>query len=308
MKKTLLTILILSLISLSSCVNSDDLKANFYIVGDVEEIGSGESVTFNGSDSEGEIERFRFFSSIDGDLCVGTAQVCEAKSLSNGLHTISLEVREYSGRVEIVSRSLRVGSYEDNTSYINSLSASLSTLNQIVNYGSKIFLDGSESGGDISEYIFKSSLDGELTCSEENSPICETTLKTVGDHTLTLLIKDSRGNIDIESVNVSVTEYIEDEVSSISADLELLSEQTQFLINRENIIFSAYGSSGDIEEYIFQSSLDGTLCEGENSPMCKTDFQTTGIHTITLTVVNSSTLQIDTDYLTVVVVDEELQQ
>ncbi len=269
-----------------------------------------QNIILNGTESIGNITEFVWRSSIDGELNCKTnnSSICETV-LSAGNHTIYLIVKNEFGKIDVSNEEILINSDKNKVLFPIINIIPYVDINQSISDNQKIVLDGSSSGGNITRFVWKSSIDGNL-CQDSNLSICETFLKSTGQHIISLTVFDKNNNFETiyKIINVKSKLYA-------NLNIQNLSVSNKSFFADEKITMLANDIEGNISQYIFKSSRDGILCDINstnlriietnetnltevinNQPLCETSLKTVGKHIITLIVKDKSgELSIDSE-------------
>ncbi len=208
-------------------------------------------------------------SSIDGEFYNGTESEFYYGNLSNGTHTIYLRVTDDFG----------VWSNEVFTTLIvNGIPRARMEIVPSPVVVSKMvsFVANATDDGTITQYSWRSSLDGELY----NGTGSEFSLSdlSVGNHTIYLMVKD---NYDVWSEKVNGTLIVHERPVA-----EIVSINPKPALEGDKIHFSGSGSDdGTITQYAWRSARDGEFHNGTESEFEYTGLSP-GIHAISLTVMD----------------------
>ena len=148
----------------------------------------GEEISFvgHGEDTDGDIEAYKWESTLDGVLSESPSFV--TNGLSEGNHVIAFSVKDNEGAwSEPATTTLRVGNPPNSipTAVIDSVSPNPADLGQSVSFSGH----GEDSDGTIISYRWESDLDGLLSVQPEFA----TTELSQGTHTITLVVIDDLG-------------------------------------------------------------------------------------------------------------------
>jgi hypothetical protein len=218
-----------------------------------------EEIFFNGSgeDSDGIIVAYEWTSSIDGFL--SNEEDFSATGFSVGNHYISFRVQDNSSRwSDDDSTTLVVNPNYFPIAVIDSISPSPAR------FSDEIFFNGtsSDSDGTIVAYLWKSTIDGELSTEEDFS----TTGLSGGSHSIRFSVQDNDGGwSDYDSRTLVVYPN-----SLPIAVIDLISPSPARF--SDEIFFNGSGedSDGTVVAYEWTSSIDGFLSDEE-------DFSITGL-------------------------------
>jgi len=232
----------------------------------------------HGTDEGGTIESYLWNSSIDGKLYEGDSDTFDSDSLSYGSHTIFFKVLDDDGMwSDTVSVELRINARPTVTVF--RISEDLVEEGQEVEFQG----EGSDADGSIVEYQWNSDIDGYLG----NDSSFETSTLSLGTHTISFKVKDDNGTWSLEdSGTLAVTRRPVAFIDSISPD------PTH---DDDTVEFQGRGTDedGTIEAYLWNSSIDGKLYEGDSDSF---EFYclSRGHHTISLQVMDNDGMWSDT--------------
>ena len=235
------------------------------------------TATFVGSasDPDGEVSAYRWSSSIDGTLSNSLNFTTDDLSLGN--HTIYFKVKDDAGQWSTeVSSWIRVNAYP----VISTSSISPHTIYKNDLNGTTIYFNSSvsDSDGSVTHYYWNSSKDGNLATSGSFTTSVNTL--SLGNHTITLRIRDNDGAWVSTTSYLVVKSYPNATINSISHTVA--HEDASVTFNG-----SGSDSDGTITGYHWSSSLDGTL---SSSAVFSTADLSVGNHTIYLKVKDNDTL------------------
>ncbi len=303
----------ISLIFLFGC-NSDDNKLTAKLSTESLTIKSNSEIKLDGSSSEGTIKVYNFHSSLDGLLCSSTSSICEHNFSTAGEHLITLELVGYNG--EIDTEVITINVIDLNSTQINNLLlngnsvdtnetpiAKLQILKeenmfenkgtvynrynefvQIATIEETAYLSALNSSGTISNYTFKSSIEGTLC--DSSSAICEHNFSTTGIHTIILLVKTVKGytSVDYKSLIIKQNDVLS--ANTITASLTISDSDHTFSneYSKDSQILIDARNSSNANKYTFFSSKDGRLKCSDNNATCINNSLTIGNHTIYLIV------------------------
>jgi len=226
----------------------------------------------NSKDIDGYISKYIFTSSIDGELYSGTKTSIQ-KYLSVGIHEINLTVIDNESNENTSSVQIEILNEKP--------IAKLNLSKYRADKGDLIYLkakDSSDKDGEIVNYKFVSSKDGELYSGDKNSfNIDSLSGKT---HIITLTVTDDNG---AES-NISKEIQIYNELPK--ADLTILSnsysQHSEINLDGSN----SKDNDGKIDNFSFSSLKDGKLYSGKDKSFSISNLSA-GIHLIQLTVTDN---------------------
>jgi len=227
----------------------------------------GAEVRFSGSGTDsGEVVNYLWTSDLDGELYNGSDKSFRVSTLGAGTHQISLKVQDDDG---LWSREAQgtLTVHQRPVATIDSITPSPAELNGTVQ------LQGSGTDdGTITSYAWRSSRDGELY--QGNEPDLSLSNLSLGRHTISFKAMDDHEVWSVEaSESLVVTERPLAAIKDISPDS---------VTEGKKVWFNAtVTDDGDIEEYVWSSSIDGELYKGGVSGLYL-DTLSTGTHTITL--------------------------
>ncbi len=220
---------------------------------------------------DGELVRYAWRSSIDGEFYNGSEEHFKYSGLSGGNHTLFFKVQDSFGTwSEEQNISLLVN--QRPVSSIEGVSPNPSV------EGTTISFTGSgNDDGIILRYAWRSSLDGEFY--NDSSRAFSYSLLSLGTHTVFLKVLDSNGTWSEEDqteVVIATTESLARPVA------EIKSINPETVVVGTKVFFSGgEKEGGSVERYVWRSSLDGEFYNGSVSIATST-MLTLGTHTIFL--------------------------
>ena len=264
--------------------------ANFVI--STTEIEKGKELVLNSSSTDDKkVVSFQWSSSIDGSL--GSGEQLKISTLSVGIHTITLIVKDEEGLLDSTTKQITV----NNINVSTELKASIEVLGgSIFEEGEYIIFDAGESKGDIARYEF--SYSGGSLC-ESDSATCKTDKIPAGEHKIYLTIYSINGESASDSNSISVEKLIK----NMKPTANFIMSTTEIEKGKELVLNSSSTDDKKVVSFQWNSSIDGSL---GNSEQLKISTLSVGIHTITLIVkdeeglVDSTTKQ--------VTIKEDIQQ
>ena len=225
----------------------------------------GENVFYRGSGTdEGDIERYAWRSSLDGEFYNDTGSAFSDANLSLGIHTIFLKVRDNDGIwSDEVSRKLTITRIPD--AAIEGIDPNPAFDTDIITFNGS----GSDDGT-IVRYAWRSSLDGVIY--NNTGRLFTHDGLSNGTHTIFLKVRDDLGFWSKE-VNTTLTIYGRPRAHIDSIDPTPASPN-------DDILFTGHGADdGAIMRYVWRSNLQGELYNGTNGNFSETGFLR-GHHTI----------------------------
>jgi hypothetical protein len=229
----------------------------------------GELVTFSGhGNDDGNITGYAWRSTVDGYL--SSLSFFSRSSLSPGSHIIYLKVKDDDGVwSQEVSRGLEINQIPE--AIIESI-----TPNPVIIDDFVTFTGSGTDDGSINGYYWESDIDGFLSSSRTFS---SSTL-SVGEHTISLKVKDNRGVWSDIVTDILVVMEAPDNVLPI-AFIDSVSPAA--LREGEGVTFIGHGidDDGQVRKYLWESDIDGFL-SGERS-FTASDLSV-GTHVITFKV------------------------
>ena len=250
---------------------------------------SGATVTLSGTGVDAEDGNLTgasliWTSSVDGEL--GTGALVQSSSLSVGAHTISFRGADAGGKsstdtVAITISSTTQANTAPTATIVTPTAGTYTNAQNITFSGAGADTeDGALTGASV---VWSSSLDGSLGT---GNFFFKTGL-SVGTHTITLTVTDSRGATGTATVQITVTDAAGVNTAPQAFITTPLNNQT--VTTLQTVIFS--GTGVDTEDgaltgtsLAWTSSLDGVL--GSGVFFIKTGLSA-GTHTITLTATDS---------------------
>ncbi len=238
---------------------------------------SGESplFDFSGSSDDLGIVEYILTSDIDGELYRGTAEEFLADSLTEEKnHQITLQVKDKFGLE--ANSSIDIEITKRNRPPLSVLEFRGDMFSGAFTEDNEIKLSGEYSSDDreIVEYIFHSSIDGEVYRGTSNYYWLQL---SAGDHNITLTVTDSDG----VSASASAMLTIE-ETPNINPTANIGNLNSSYFTT-STISFDgsgSYDSDGNITSISWKSDIDGVLGTGSTTETTLSE----GNHTITLTV------------------------
>ncbi len=140
--------------------------------------------------------------------------------------------------------------------------------------GETVTFDAGDSTGEVAEYRWDFTGDGTVDTTTAD-PQTTFTYDEVGERTVTLEIEDGNGNTDQTSQTVTVTEP----VPEVDAVFEFSPTEP---IPGETVTFDAGGSTGDIAEYRWDLSGNGTVDTTTTDPQTTFTYDDPGERTVSL--------------------------
>ena len=237
----------------------------------------GWNVTFNGSGSDGDggIVEYRWFSSRDGLLSNQLA--FNSSNLTTGYHTISFKVRDNDGAwSEPVTREIAIGDYP--SAEVLDVEPCPLQGECVLLYGTEVIFRGTglkltNGSANLTNFSWESDLDGVLSTVAEFS----TTSLSNGSHTITFRVGNEAG---LWSPNT--TFYLRLNGQPIG----LITEAPQQAELGAMVVLSGagYDAEGEIVAYLWNSSLDGILSARDSFSSSELS---PGTHSVTLQVQDS---------------------
>ncbi|EJF07151.1 hypothetical protein ThvES_00007840 [Thiovulum sp. ES] len=264
--------------SLSKEIEIKNLKptANLYV--SKTEFKKDEEIILNGSssfDSDGEIKKYIFTSSLNGTLYTGERSSFTATSLKAGEHEITLTVEDDNGEKN---------STETKFTILNELpSATLDIDGRSFSQHAKVQIDGSassDSDGEIVKYIFKSNQDGIIYNGSQS--IVEISTLSPAEHIIELEVVDDSGASAYSSNYRRIT-IIENGKPIPVLEIEDKEYLLDDVVYLNGLSSSDEDGIDDIVSYTFTSSRDGELYSGTTNYFHARNLSI-GDHEISLTV------------------------
>jgi len=233
----------------------------------------GENITFEAAaeDDDGEVVKYYWHSSIDGDIYYGTSPEFIYSGLSSGNHTIKMKAMDDDGAWS---------DYDDARLLVNGSGNGTGKPEAMIlevdpgsaDQGEYVTFEGSGSGGTIVKFKWRSDLDGDLYYGTHWT--FATKKLSNGTHTIYFSVMDSDGDWSDEvSVQVTINGLPWAYIVSISPNPALYEAE---------VTFSARGvDDGSIYKYLWNSSIDGELYEGTNTSFTSSELSA-GTHYIHL--------------------------
>jgi len=237
----------------------------------------GWNVTFNGSgsDGDGEIVEYRWFSSRDGLLSNQSA--FNSSTLTTGYHTVSFKVRDNDGVwSEPVTREIAIGDYP---------SAEVLAVEPCSLQGECVLLHGTEvifrgtglkltaGSANLTNFSWESDLDGVLSTVAEFS----TTALSNGSHTITFRVGNEAG---LWSSNTTFFLRLNGQPICLITEAPPQAEFGALVV----LSGAGYDAEGEVVAYFWNSSLDGKLSERDSFSSSELS---PGTHNVTLQVQDS---------------------
>ncbi len=246
---------------------------------------TGQSVLFNGigDDTDGIITSYQWVSNVDG--VIGDTNSFSLNSLSIGLHTITLTVRDDDGLTGSDEIQITIKPLEAPTASI------LNPKNgETFKFGEDIFFNGTgyDPDGLIVSYQWLSDVDGVIEEGTCNAQLCEFSFTkndlSLGKHDITLTVVDDDVLMytDTDTVWIVINPLL-------APDVEIISplDGAEFVSNNY-IDFQgiAADSDGTIVSYEWTSDISGELKSGSGYPENFSMQLPAGKHLITLITVD----------------------
>ena len=230
----------------------------------------GKPISFDGHGTDdGNIVRYVWTSSIDGELYNGTDGHFKTTLPSTGEHTISLRVQDNDGLwSDVVNITLFV--HVMPTAEILSITPETALVGEDI-----VFRGQGAADTPIQRYVWLSSIDGELY----NGPDGNITFSglSAGTHSITLKVQDSTGLWSDPTAPVSVIVHTKPTAQIVSIDPNPAH-------TNQSITFTGRGTDdGTVVRYVWTSSIDGEFYSGPNATVSYTGLSL-GNHTISLKV------------------------
>ncbi len=250
----------------------------------------GGQVLFSGSGTDdGEITRYAWTSSLDGEFYNGTELEFKYANLSVGRHTISLMVEDDVGSwSQVATRELLI--------YLAPIARILSLSPNPALVGRTIIFSGEATGDkEVQRYIWR--LAGITELSNGSSTEFETNALEAGTYTVQFLAQDMDGNWSAPASEEMVVHTRPlAQVVSISPSKPTIGDE---------ITFTGTGTDdGDIVLYVWRSSLDGEFYNGSEASF-GTSKLTKGSHEISLMVLDDNGVWSEAAAATVTIEKEE---
>ncbi len=234
----------------------------------------GEVIVFSGygDDINGNVTDYDWVSSLDGSI--GSDMTFTHSSLSLGEHDITLIVTDDDGQTGDDTITITIIDNDSPTASITS-----PTDGDSYKEGHTILFNGYGDNETIVGYSWASNLDGVIG----NSSTFSLDSLTVGEHVITFTVLDDDGQTGSDSITINVN-ALEAPTVSIIAPLDGSDYK-----HTQPVYFEGVGTDtdGTIESYHWTSDVDGVI---GNSSSFITSTLSTGLHTVTLTVIDSDGL------------------
>jgi len=223
---------------------------------------------FGNASDDGTIMDYHWRSSLDGQL--NSMKSFSRSDLSVGVHTIYLKVRDNHNVWSPETSMSLIVNHKPHAIIINIIPAASNSGDEISFFGR-----GTVEDANIVDYMWESSLNGYLSNQKE---FTYSSLSN-GTHTIEFKVKDDKGiwsDTNTSSIHVNgLPVAIIENVSAVD------------IIEGETVNFTGDGTDGGtIVGYLWTSSLNGRLYEGENKSFI-TDKLENGTHSITLKVLDN---------------------
>ncbi|NEU58035.1 PKD domain-containing protein [Halorussus sp. MSC15.2] len=250
----------------------------------------GESIAFDGSASSDNVAL------ADGYewRVNGSAKSGERVSHTFGApgeYEVSLTVADRSGKTDNVTKTVTVVTQDDPTAEAAATPAT-------VEAGAPITLDASASSdehGSVESYSW-SAPGGDVRDEDGGDPGASVTYGSAGDYQVELTATDNNGNADTDSVNVTVTNGSDPNITSHSVPSEVSVSETV------EVSATATDNSDRSLNYTWTFSQSGTVAE-RYGPDASYQFDGTGAATVKLVVSDASGRAVSTGDISVDVVD-----
>jgi len=226
-------------------------------------------ITFNASVlDDGNITRYLWRSTRSGVLYDGNSSEITLTNLVNGTHLINFTVLDETGIwSDLINFTLDVRGKP--FAIIVSVTPNPALATDILN-----FIGNGTDDGSIITYSWRSSIDGEFYNGDQKQ-INVTTLSN-GSHTIFFKVRDNRGYWSDEvSITLDINGIPTAIINSVTPSLAL---------DTEDVTFNGIAvDDGDVDRYVWRSSIDGTIYDGDQS-IIKLDTLSLGFHLIYLKV------------------------
>ncbi len=237
----------------------------------------GWNVTFNGSGSDGDggIVEYRWFSSRDGLL--SNLSVFNSSTLTTGYHTVSFKVRDNDGAwSEPVTREIAIGDYPS-AEVLDVEPCSLQG-ECVLLYGTEVIFRGTglkltSGSANLTNFSWESDLDGVLSTVAEFS----TTALSNGSHTITFRVGNEAG---LWSPNTTFYLRLNGQPICLITEAPLQAELGALVV----LSGAGYDAEGEIVAYLWNSNLDGVLSARDSFSSSELS---PGTHSVTLQVQDS---------------------
>ncbi len=252
----------------------------------------GENVTFygKGTDPDGEVVWYDWYSSFDGWIHEGNSSSFTTNDLSIGNHTIKLKVWDDDDAHSDYAQSYVVIEGDENqrpNATIFDITPNPAEEGENVTFKG----GGQDPDGYVDWFVWYSSKDGELYEGNETSFTCSEL--SVGNHTIKLKVYD---NDDAHS-DYAYSHLVVNGSENQKPNATILEIDPDHAEEGEAVTFYGSGSDpdGDIIWYVWYSSKDGQLYAGNKSHFT-TDDLSVGNHSIKLKVYDDEELASDYAY------------
>jgi PKD repeat protein/ABC-type oligopeptide transport system substrate-binding subunit len=258
---------------------------------DVTDIGTGDTVTFDGSgssDNSGSIASYEWTFDEDGETVVLYGEMPMHEFLVPGTYVVTLEVSDGDGNTDTDTVSITVVDDDDPEAVADADATS-------VDEGDLVTFDGSGSSDNvgIEGYVWTFTVDS--TPVELTGVSVEYTFDVAGTYEVTLTVTDAEGNSGTDTVTIEVASTAVNEAPVADAG------DDQVVVTGTTVTFDGTDSSDDtaIDTYTWTFTYDGApeTLTGESPTF---DFDIAGEYTVTLTVEDGEGLT-DADTMTVAV-------
>jgi PGF-CTERM protein len=236
------------------------------------EPNAGESVVFDAEESTGAIVEYRWTFGDGSDQTTTGPNVIHTYDEASE-YTVTLEVENESGDTAETSQGLTV------TEAPTNLEASFGVAPAEPAVGEEVTLDASDSTGDIVEYRWTFG-DGTETTTQD--PVVTHTYDEAGQVSITLELEGVDGQTSSTTVEQSIDEG-EPAAPTAALDGQPLSPEAG-----EPVTLDASGSTGDIVEYRWDLSGDGTVDETTTGPTLTHIYDSAGTRSVEVTVVDTA--------------------
>ena len=237
----------------------------------------GWNVTFNGSGSDGDggIVEYRWFSSRDGLLSNQSA--FNSSTLTTGYHTVSFKVRDNEGAwSEPVTREIAIGDYP--SAQVLAVEPCPLQGGCVLLYGTEVSFRGAglkltNGSANLTNFSWESDRDGVLSTMAEFS----TTALSNGSHTIVFRVENEVG---LWSPNTTLYLRLNGQPICIITEAPLQAELGALVA----LAGAGYDAEGEVVAYRWNSSLDGVLSERDSFSSSELS---PGTHSVTLQVQDS---------------------